>query len=190
MHLHIVGTDGSELTQIGVSGSRPAWSPDGLRVAFIGHVGEDEGLFTAALNGSLPTKILDYLKELKGSPQNVSWSPDGAQLLLTSRLNHGNVVDVVNADGSDIKTLTPRVLIGSVTPTSWSPDGSRIAVKGPTRLIRKRDLNVKGAIVLVTMDPDGENVQVLVRVGFSDLIAESDWEEPESNSGRNTGPGS
>ena len=107
LHLHIVGTDGSELTRIGVTGSRPAWSPDGLRIAFIGHVGEDEGLFTAALDGSLPTKILDYLKELKGVPQNVSWSLNGAQLLLTSRLNHGNVVDVINADGSDIKTLTP-----------------------------------------------------------------------------------
>ena len=107
MHLHIVGTDGSELTQIGVSGSRPAWSPDGLRVAFIGHVGEDEGLFTAALNGSLPTKILDYLKELKGSPQNVSWSPDGKRLLLTSGQNHSYVINVVNAAGSDIKTLTP-----------------------------------------------------------------------------------
>ena len=46
-----------------------------------------------------------------------------------------------------------------------------------------------GPVVLVTMDPDGENVQVLVRVGFSDLIAESDWEEPESNSDVNTGRG-
>ena len=61
--------------------------------------------------------------------------------------------------------------------------------KGPTRLTRKRDLNVKGTIVLVTMDPDGENVQALVRVGARDLVAESDWEEPESNSDVNTGRG-
>ena len=189
LHLYIVGADGSDLTQIGVSGSRPAWSPDGLRIAFIGQIGEDDGLFTAALDGSAPTKILDYLKELRGSPQNVSWSPDGKRLLLTSGRNHSYVINVVNADGSDFKTVTPRVLIGSVTTASWSPDGSRIAVKGPTRLTRKRDLNVKGTIVLVTMDPDGENVQALVRVGARDLVAESDWEEPESNSDVNTGRG-
>ncbi len=62
--------------------------------------------------------------------------------------------------------------------------------KGADQVAWDRDLNVKGAIVLVTMGADGENVQVLVRVGFSDLIAESDWEEPESNSGMNTGRGS
>ena len=130
LHLYIVGADGSDLTQIGVSGSRPAWSPDGLRIAFIGQIGEDDGLFTAALDGSAPTKILDYLKELRGSPQNVSWSPDGKRLLLTSGRNHSYVINVVNADGSDFKTVTPRVLIGSVTTASWSPDGSRIAVRG------------------------------------------------------------
>ena len=85
LHLYIVGTDGSDLTQIGEAGSRPAWSPDGLRIAFIGQVGEDEGLFTAALDGFPPTKLLDYPEGLKGVPRNVSWSPDGAQLLLTTR---------------------------------------------------------------------------------------------------------
>ena len=189
LHLYIVGADGSDLTQIGVSGSRPAWSPDGLRIAFVGQIGEDDGLFTAAPDGSPPTKLLDYLNELKGLPRNVSWSPDGIRLLLTIGQNHSEVINVVNAEGSDFKTLTPRVLIGSVTTASWSPDGSRIAVKGPTRLTRKRDLNVKGTIVLVTMDPDGGNVQVLVRVGARDLVAEADWVEPESNSDVNTGPG-
>ena len=195
MHLYIVGADGSDLTPIGEAGSRPAWSPDGLRIAFIGQIGEDDGLFTAPLDGSLPTKILDYLKELKGFPRNVSWSPDGAQLLLTNGRNHSYVINVVNADGSDFKTLTPRVLDSSVTTASWSPDGSRIAVKGPTRLRGSETLllsgpsKVKGTVVLATMDPDGENVQVLVRVGFSDLIAESDWVEPERDSGMNTGRG-
>ena len=196
LHLHIVGTDGSDLTRIGVTASRPAWSPDGLRIAFIGYVGEDEGLFTAPLDGSPPTKILDYLKELRGSPQNVSWSPDGKRLLLTSGRNHSYVINVVNADGSDFKTVTPRVLRSLVTTASWSPDGSRIAVKGPTRLRGSETLllsgpsKVKGTIVLVTMNPDWGNVQVLVRVGFSDLVAEADWVEPESDSGMNTGRGS
>ena len=195
LHLYIVGADGSDLTQIGVSGSRPAWSPDGLRIAFVGQIGEDDGLFTAAPDGSPPTKLLDYLNELKGLPRNVSWSPDGICLLLTIGQNHSEVINVVNAEGSDFKTLTPRVLIGSVTTASWSPDGSRIAVKGPTRLRGSETLllsgpsKVKGTVVLATMDPDGENVQVLVRVGFSDLIAESNWVEPESDSGMNTGRG-
>ena len=196
MNLHIVGTDGSDLTPIGEAGSRPAWSPDGLRIAFIGRVGEEVGLFTAELDGFPPTKLLDYPEGLKGVPRNVSWSPDGEQLLQTTRQSHGNVVDVINADGSDIKTVTSSPFFRTrETTASWSPDGSRIAVKGPTRLRGSETLllsgpsKVKGTVVLATMDPDGENFQVLVRVGFSDLIAESDWEEPEGNSSMNTGRG-
>ena len=185
-HLYILGADGSDLTQIGEAGTRPAWSPDGLRVAFIGQIGEDVGLFTAALDGSPPTKILDYPNGFNGAPGNLSWSPDGAQLLLSGP---SSAVSVINADGSDFKKLTLPVYLAGNTPASWSPDGSRIAVNGSPRFLRNRDLNVGGTVVLATMDPDGENVQVLVRVGFSDLIAESDWEEPEGNSSMNTGRG-
>ena len=190
LHLYIVGADGSDLTQIGEAGSRPAWSPDGLRIAFVGQIGEDDGLFTAAPDGSPPTKILDYTNGLKRVPKNISWSPDGAQLLLS-----GRQTSVINADGSDFKRLIPPVFSTGETPASWSPDGSRIAVNGSPRLRGSETLllsgpsKVKGTVVLATMDPDGENVQVLVRVGFSDLIAESDWVEPESDSGGNTGRG-
>ena len=187
LYLYIVGTDGSDLTQIGVAVTRPAWSPDGLRIAFIGQIGEDDGLFTAALDGSPPTKILDYPDGLKGAPRNVSWSPDGAQLLLTGGLNQ---TSVINADGSDFKMLTSPGFGTGKTTASWSPDGSRIAVNESPKFLRDRDLNVEGAIVLVTMDPDGGNVQVLARVGARDLVAEGEWVEPESNSGMNTGPGS
>ena len=184
LHLYIVGSDGSDLTQIGEAATRPAWSPDGLKVAFIGHIGEDVGLLTSALDGSPPTKLLDYPDGFNEAPRNLSWSPDGAQLLLSGS---SSAVGVINADGSDFKKLTLPVYLAGHEPASWSPDGSRIAVNGSSRFLRNRDLNVEGAIVLVTMDPDGGNVQVLVRVGFSDLIAESDWEEPESDSGMNTG---
>ena len=185
-YLYIVETDGSELTQIGIAVTRPAWSPDGLKVAFIGQIGEDVGLLTSALDGSPPTKILDYPDGFNETPRNLSWSPDGAQLLLSGS---SSAVGVINADGSDFKKLTLPVYLAGHEPASWSPDGSRIAVNGSSRFLRNRDLNVEGTIVLVTMDPDGENVQVLVRVGFSDLIAESDWVEPESDSGMNTGRG-
>ena len=187
LHLYTVGADGSDLTRIGEAATRPAWSPDGLRIAFVGRVGEEEGVFTAGADGTAPTKLLDYLNDLRELPMNVSWSPDGSQLLMSGP---SISVGVINADGSELEWLTPLPVRTGRASASWSPDGSRIAVNGYPLWLRDEDLNVEGTVVLVTMDHDGGNIQVLARVGASDLVAEGEWVEPESHSGMNTGRGS
>ena len=143
-------------------------------------------MFTAGADGTAPTKLLDYLNDLRELPMNVSWSPDGSQLLMSGP---SISVGVINADGSELEWLTPLPVRTGRASASWSPDGSRIAVNGYPLWLRDEDLNVEGTVVLVTMDHDGGNIQVLARVGASDLVAEGEWVEPESHSGMNTGRG-
>src|SRR2546423_13883307 len=55
----------------------------------------------------------------------VSWAPSGATLAFGASDGGPNqVVDLVDADGGNLRTLGPE---GSGTPLAWSHDGTRLA---------------------------------------------------------------
>ena len=108
----------------------PAWSPDGSQVAFT-RTGSDGGVFIVNADGSGEQRILE------GWARDISWSPDGDQLVL-SWLEQGwppspdeflQLVGV-DPDGTNLSVLNdaPELREGPVTDlfASWSPDGSRI----------------------------------------------------------------
>ena len=171
------------------------WSPDGSQIVFPYarnlFAVESDGSRIRRLTGTKDQTVMKYSK-LNVSPDI---SPDGSQVAYTNfEEPHFNIKTVKLKRWFKRKRTLAKIDGNDIYPV-WSPDGSRFTVKGPTRLRGSETLllsgpsKVKGAVVLATMDPDGENVQVLVRVGFSDLVAEGDWVEPESDSGMNTGRG-
>ena len=141
----------------------PAWSPDGSRVAFInmserlpnGH--RPVALYTVSPDGSDLFKVVEssprnQMSHFLGSSDsyilNVSWSPDGLKLLVSGQ----RAVSVVNADGSDFRTLVELRTAGMRLHASWSPSGDRIAVYN----------EAKSGIALFTMAQDGSDKRLLL----------------------------
>ena len=133
--------DGSELARIPIDlpwAARPAWSPDGLWIAF---EGSDDagatGLYVVHPDGS----DLRSVTVENGSVGRPAWSPDGATLAYTSNGEPIEVapsqfeslleIRVVRLDGSGKQSLNAAPDQGS-GPT-WSPDGALLAYTGSRR---------------------------------------------------------
>jgi WD40-like Beta Propeller Repeat len=106
------------LTELGPSGvvhqlgpgSAAAWSPDGLRLAFVR--GGDVWTIDAA--GGVGREVTT-----DGAASSPVWSPDGTRLAWVD----GGLLVVAASDGSAPTTLAD----GLTAAPAWSPDGSRIA---------------------------------------------------------------
>lgn len=112
---------GTGVTVVG-SGSSPAFSPDGKRIAFSRIEGAHAHVFVANADGSDPVRVTD------GSADDVepAWSPDGKMLVFCSA--HGNEekyvqsnLFLVRPDGSGLVQLTEGDKLSS-RPT-WGRDG-------------------------------------------------------------------
>lgn len=134
----IMNADGSNHRLV-VRGRSPAWSPDGLKIVFVG-LGHQ--LYVADTTGSGAIQ----LTTLTGGTgtKYPSYSPTGDRIVFHYQLD-GERPDawVINSDGSNLKRLTTD---GGHAP-AWSPDGSKI--------VYTNTCQYEG--YLWTMNPDGSD---------------------------------
>lgn len=100
---------------------RPAFSPDGNRVAFIwdGPGGDNFDIYIKNVEKG-PMRRLTTDPAFDTSPV---WSPDGKTIAFLRRLSSGFAVVLVPADGG------PERIIGTATDgLSWSPDGKYLTI--------------------------------------------------------------
>jgi Tol biopolymer transport system component len=134
----------------------PRWSPDGTRIAFVRHDGDESHLYVMAADGSDEERLADGATTYGGG---FAWSPDGRFIALASirdrvRLRcrfcnqSSSELYVVRADGEgDPRRLTWNV--GNDVEPDWSPDGRRIAfVSGRDRSYDERGQSSKDVYVM------------------------------------------
>ena len=121
------GSDVRKLTDsIGVNGD-PAWSPDGMLIAFEADRGSpgEQGIYVANASDGSGLRRITTLPAGSSMDKAPRFSPDGTQIVFTREAsNSASELYVVNLDGSGLRSITPSNLHpGDAT---WSPDGSEI----------------------------------------------------------------
>jgi len=98
----------------------PAWSPNGLHVAYVSFENKVSEIFVQTLSTGSRRSVAKF-KGVNGSP---AWSPNGKKLAITlSKSGNSDIFILTLANGS-IKQLTRSWAID--TEASWSPDGNSI----------------------------------------------------------------
>ncbi len=95
----------------------PAWSPDGTLLAVTSWGDDTDTVLTMKPDGTERKVILR-------DASAPSWSPDGKQLVVVRETEVATGLAVVNADGSEVRSLEGTV---DASGPKWSPDGKRIA---------------------------------------------------------------
>ncbi len=143
--LYLTRFDGSQPVKLPIQGvdgaNHPAWSPDGLRIAF-------ECFFAPASNdicvvnkdgtGLVRLSITDSPGQIASWP---AWSPDGRAIAFTAATFLTHQIEVMAADGSAF-----RLLANGAEP-AWSRDGAKLVFVGDDGLFE--------------IDADGSNLKRL-----------------------------
>jgi len=112
----IMNADGSDDHAVVAGGSRPAWSPDGGRLAF----GTGQ-IWVLSLDGSGHIQVIDP-RDIGGQHIEPNWSPDGAKIVFVSTACFACTtwsIYVMNTDGSGVIRLTHST--GSDHSPVWRP---------------------------------------------------------------------
>jgi Tol biopolymer transport system component len=124
--LGLVRIDGSgwtRLTDDATYHRLPAWSPDGLRIAFYARPSETAGIWTMRPDGSALTRL--PIPAGTGAFVYPVWSPDGLRLALTD--DESLAIADLAASPPTLRRLQRDSGNPDIRPFSWSSDGRRIA---------------------------------------------------------------
>jgi len=151
--VYLMDADGTNVRRVTSEPRRdvgPTWSPDGTKIAFMSdRAGQEFNLYWMNPDGSEVEQLTSG--ETDWFPQ---FSPDGRQITF----HRWNDVHVLNLQDRRVTRLTVDPDNGMFP--SWSPDGRRLAFMswrgGPT--------------AVYTMNADGTNQQVLVRMTTGSAI--------------------
>jgi TolB protein len=107
----------------------PAWSPDGLTLAYTSYADGTPDIYIQTIFGKM-SMLVRPVKSSSGAPnQYAAWSPDGTKLAFASDRNHdGNYeLYIVNRDGSGMTQLINDPHSIQEAP-AWSPNGQQLAI--------------------------------------------------------------
>jgi Tol biopolymer transport system component len=116
------GSDVRQLTHNHADDFRPAWSADGMKIAFVSRRDGYWAIYKMSANGKHQTRLTG--KGLDGA-DFPDWSPDGERIVFSKNENSHTAIYTMYADGSHLVQLTASADIDDYP--AWSPDGQLIA---------------------------------------------------------------
>jgi Tol biopolymer transport system component len=171
------GTNQTNLTNTpDINEGQPAWSPDGTKIAFTGpgELNEDGSgglgdIYVMDADGTNRTNLTDTPDFLD---YRASWAPSGTQITFVREvpgqiISEQSDIFVMDANGENANNLTQTD--ANEDDPAWSPDGEKIAFSG----VRN------GGEEILTMDPDGQNEEILSGDGSDAFDRAPDW-SPDS----------
>ncbi|MDE0325671.1 MAG: hypothetical protein OXN27_17285 [Candidatus Poribacteria bacterium] len=140
--MDIKGKNLQNLTNSPTHEFKPAFSPDGQRMAYVSsrHDGNFE-IYVMNLN----TKVSHPLTNHPGYDDNPAWSPDGRWIAFDSNREGTYHIYKIQPDGENLQRLTHGVVDRNYN-AAWSPDSQSIAFD-----------SFRGAPGIYIMDADGVN---------------------------------
>jgi Tol biopolymer transport system component len=116
--------DALRLTNATDSDICPAWAPDGKRIAFL-RAGPNGGIFTVSALGGTERKLTATTTDPEYS--QMSWSPDGKWLAISSGTSAQSAIFLLPAEGGELRRISsPRPPAHDREP-AFAPDGHRLA---------------------------------------------------------------
>jgi Tol biopolymer transport system component/lysophospholipase L1-like esterase len=168
--VYTMNPDGSDITRLTyadhrLSGfyDRPAWSPDGKRIAMVGNdqgPSGSFGLFEMNADGSELHALADG-PNCGAAFERPRWSPDGSQIIFAAFgpcAAGGNGYVVINADGTNPQPFNLQEPGFSVAHPDWSPNGTTLLWD-----YRAAD----GSNGIGTTDVDGTGFKAILTCGSS-----------------------
>ena len=112
------------LTALSDRTGEPAFSPDGIHVAFRreGFVPGTSGIWVKQIGGEELTQVTNNTND--GNPV---WSPDGRSLAFSRLSYKERTICEVPASGGEVQSLFETSLVPGHAEIDWSPDGKTIA---------------------------------------------------------------
>ena len=164
--------------------ARPAWSPDGGRIAFESTTDGKRSIWVMQADGLGLRRLTDGGASTSAGDSSPAWSPDGARIAYASDRDGNSEIYVVGADGSAARRLTDNPAADAFP--AWSPDGARLAfvsdrdgqpaiwamaadgssparlVPGPATATARPAWSPDGRSIAFASDRDGGNLDIFV----------------------------
>lgn len=181
--VHVDGTGARTLTNRPLAfDARPAWSPDGTRIAFESLSDGKRSIWVMQADGQGLRRVTD--PNGLAADSSPAWSPDGTQIAFDSDRDGNPEIYVVGLD----RTVTTRLTSNTASDgfPAWSPDGTRIAfvsdrdgqpgiwvmgadgssptrlVAGPAAPMARPAWSPDGRSIAFASDRDGGNLDIFI----------------------------
>ncbi|MEW5941756.1 MAG: hypothetical protein AB1750_19000, partial [Chloroflexota bacterium] len=156
------------LTNIALGACQPAWSPDGLKIAFTSPCAGRDGNFknaTIYLMDADGSNIVPLLAEPRGD-FDPAWSPDGARIAFVSVRDGRPRIYMADVAAGTVASLTePAIDVDEMRYPAWSPFGNQL-----TYTVKR-----VGVYQIWVMSDTGNGQEQVVRIGQDYWDMRSVW---------------